>query len=84
MENEAGDRVAAEVPQWKFWHPLPIWHVVVIFLIAQFVVAIPVVLLREVFGLGIPTASIGGGAGILGFFVTFQRASKARAEKTAG
>ncbi len=66
------------VPAWKFWHPLPVWQVFVVFFIAQIVVAIPVVFVREVLGIGLPTASIGGGGGILGYFIITNRAQKAR------
>jgi hypothetical protein len=68
-------------PAWKFWHPLPFWHALVIFFVAQFVVALPVVFLREALGIGIPTAAIGAGAGFLGVMVTLRRAAKARAAR---
>ncbi|HMR08681.1 MAG TPA: hypothetical protein PKA88_23035, partial [Polyangiaceae bacterium] len=75
---------AEGVPAWKFWHPLPLWHVFVILFIAQFVVAAPVVFIREVLGIGLPTASIGAGGGVLGYFIVMSRAQKVRdAEQAA-
>ncbi|MEZ4223646.1 MAG: hypothetical protein R3B13_22040 [Polyangiaceae bacterium] len=68
----------AAVPAWKFWHPLPFWHVLVIFFIAQIVAAMPVVFVREALGIGLPTATIGGAGGLVGYFIVMRRAQKAR------
>ena len=34
-------------PAWKFWHPLPFWHVIVVLLITNVVAALLIVGLRE-------------------------------------
>lgn len=60
----------ASVPPWKFWHPLPFWKVLVVFLLANLVVTFVWVLLRH--GLGVtflPEWTIGGIGGVLGVAV---------------
>ncbi len=78
MSEGTSKQQAEAVPAWKFWHPLPFWHVLVIFFIAQIVAAIPVVFVREVLGIGLPTATIGGAGGLIGYLIVFNRAQKAR------
>lgn len=66
-------------PNWKFWHPLPFWHVLVIFFIAQLVATIFVVALREGLGLNwVSSAAAGGAGGFLGVVIVLARAKKAR------
>jgi hypothetical protein len=65
-------------PAWKFWHPLPLWHVLVIFFVAQFAAGIFLVLLREGLGLTwLPAAASGGVGAFLGYVVTVGRARRA-------
>jgi hypothetical protein len=67
-------------PSWKFWHPLPFWHVIVVLLVLNVGLQLLGVGLRE--GLGVtffsgPLAS--GLAGGLGVWIILLLAEKRRA-----
>ena len=57
------------IPSWKFWHPLPIWQVIVCFVVVELSLTFLVVALREVAGIVVPFENVivGGGGGLLGF-----------------
>jgi hypothetical protein len=62
----------------KFWHPLSLWQVLLIFLVAGLVATFSVVALREGLGLRIPdwvAGGLGGGLGVAatGFFAARKR-----------
>lgn len=57
------------VPAWKFWHPLPFWHVIAIGFVTQIIATIPVIALRELAGLDLDGAIGGGLGGLLMFLV---------------
>jgi hypothetical protein len=63
------DTAPESVPTWKFWHPLPLWQVFVIALIAQLVCIMPIVALRELLGVRVPEWIASGAAGLLMFVV---------------
>ncbi len=53
-------------PVRKFLHPLPVWHAVLIFLVAQLVATFALVALREGFGVRIPDWVAGAAGGLFG------------------
>ena len=61
------------IPSWKFWHPVPFWQVLVLWVVAVVVGNLFVVFLREVLHLGVPTAAGGLVGGLLGVLATFAR-----------
>lgn len=65
MENTATE----SVPAWKFWHPLPLWQVFAIGFVMQIVCIMPVVAMRELFGIRVPEWIGSGLAGMLMFVV---------------
>jgi hypothetical protein len=70
------------VKPWKFWHPLPLWQVLVCFLVAQLVPTFLVVALREGLGWPIPQwvpSGIGGTLGVLGVLALARRHGAGRA-----
>jgi hypothetical protein len=58
--------MSGQVPAWKFWHPLSLWGVLLIFLAAQLFAIAVVVALREGLGLPVPQWVAGGAGGLLG------------------
>lgn len=72
------------VPPWKFWHPLPFWHVIVIFALTNIAMTFVVVALREGLGVHLPGGAVAGGAGgFLGVVIVMGRAKKAREQSSA-
>jgi hypothetical protein len=53
------------VPDWKFWHPLPLWQVFVIGVVTQLVIVVPVEMLNGGLKLGIPIWIPSGIAGVV-------------------
>lgn len=67
-------------PNWKFWHPLSFWRVLLIFagwVILSFVI---VVVLRELFSVPVPIAAAGAAGGLLGVLNVSNLARKQRGE----
>ncbi len=64
-------------PGWKFWHPLPFWQVIVIFLVFTIACQLLGVFLREQAGLtwftGSIAAGLSGGAGVTLVMILAQR-----------
>ena len=66
-------------PAWKYWWPLSIWKVVAIFFVTNLVMQLAAAALRE--GLGLTWMAPNGvaaGAGVVGFFIIWKLAQKAR------
>lgn len=64
------------VPAWKWWHPVPLLHVLGIGVVAQLLCIVPLVALRAVTGWDIPMAGAGGGGGLIMFFWVRHLAKK--------
>ena len=65
-------------PAWKFWHPVSIWMVLLIFFLCNIVCTIIVVALREGLGIPVPMASAGAAGGVTGVLITMNLANKRR------
>lgn len=57
------------IPSWKFWHPIPFWQVLVVFLIAQLIPTFALVALRELGVIDLPQWIAGGLGGLFGVVV---------------
>lgn len=64
-------------PPWKFWHPLPFWHAVLIAFVAQIVCMLPVVALREVLHIPLPEW-IGSALGGAAMFIVIRHFARRR------
>lgn len=51
-------------PTWRFWSPLSIWKVLLVFFLANLAATVIVVALREGLGIPIPIAAAGGGGSV--------------------
>lgn len=69
------------VPVWKFWHPLPVWQALAIFIGAQLIGGLLISSAASVLGSAIPPSNIGGALGFIGFAATFALARRARAKR---
>lgn len=75
------ERLTNTVPNWKFWHPLATWKMLLIFVVVELAATFAVVALREGLGLGIPEwvgAGLGGGLSAV-LVVALARRSRVRA-----
>ena len=52
-------------PNWKFWHPLPFWKVVLIFAVMNVAVTFAFVALDMGAGIKVPMGASGGVGGLL-------------------
>lgn len=62
---------AEQHPSWRFWGSLPIWKVLLVFLVCNLTVTLIFVGLREGLGMNVPqwlAGGIGGGLSILVIF----------------
>jgi hypothetical protein len=78
MLDPRGESMANPVPAWKFWHPLPFWHVILIFVATNVLCFAIVVALREGMGVQIPAGAGGGAGGLLGVLSVIGLAKKKR------
>ncbi len=75
--NLAGDVLSTEaVPPWKFWHPIPIWQMFVILLIAQVTMQLAAVGLNEAVGLPWHDSIGAGVGGLVGYLAIRAWAGK--------
>ena len=65
-------------PSWKFYHPLPIWKVLLIFVVAAVVANLLTALISMAFGFNFSPAIGGGVGGFLGATLTLIYARKAK------
>lgn len=71
-----------QVPTWKFWYPLSIWHVLIIGFVCQFVLSVPIAMLNGGLQLGIPMWIPNGLGGIAMWFLVRYFARKKLAAST--
>ncbi|MFT3709984.1 MAG: hypothetical protein QM817_20320 [Archangium sp.] len=67
----------AQVPAWKFWHPLPFWQVLVIFLLVSLAFGLIAGGLGEA-GIHLPGAGVSAGASLTSYLIVLARARSRR------
>lgn len=64
-----------------FFYPLPFWHVLLVFLVAQLIPTFVEVALREGLGVRLPHWVAGGVGGLLGVVVVYRLAKRRLAQQ---
>lgn len=63
------------VPAWKFWHPLPFWQVIVIYLLVNLAFGLAAGGLGEA-GVHLPGPGVGAAGSLVSYFVVLARARR--------